>query len=73
VSRAVAIGDARRLAGYALAGAEVVEASSRDEAEAALARVDDELGLLVLTPEAHSALATALEGRDDLVWVVIPA
>jgi vacuolar-type H+-ATPase subunit F/Vma7 len=71
MSRALAIGDARRLGGYALAGAEVVEADAL--AEAALAHLLDEAGLLVLTPEAHEALASMLAERDDLVWVVTPS
>ncbi len=62
--RAVAIGDARRLAGYALAGAVVLD----EPTEGALA----DAGLLVLTPEAYAELAARLAERDDLVWVVLP-
>jgi vacuolar-type H+-ATPase subunit F/Vma7 len=73
VSRAVAIGDERRLAGYTLAGVVVQPAASPAESEAAWATLDDDTGLLVLTPEAKSALEPLLAERDDLVWVVLPS
>jgi vacuolar-type H+-ATPase subunit F/Vma7 len=73
MSRAVAIGDERRLAGYALAGAEVRHASSPAEAEAAWAALAEETSLLVLTQEAYDALAVSLGERDDLVWAVVPS
>jgi vacuolar-type H+-ATPase subunit F/Vma7 len=72
MSRAVAIGDERRLAGYALAGAEVRHAVTPEQAIAAWAELAGEAALLVLTPEAHDALAGRLGERDDLVWVVVP-
>jgi vacuolar-type H+-ATPase subunit F/Vma7 len=73
MSRAVAIGDERRLGGYALAGAQVRHAASSAEARAAWAEVADEAGLLVLTREAYEALAATLGERDDVVWVVVPS
>jgi len=73
MSRAVAIGDERRLAGYRLAGAEVWPAVSRLDAVAALAELGDDVGLLVLTPDAHAALEPLLAGHEGLVWAVIPS
>lgn len=70
---AVAIGDERRLAGYALAGASVRHALTKKEAEAALSALDHDIGLLVLTAEAREALAETLAERDDLVWAVLPS
>jgi vacuolar-type H+-ATPase subunit F/Vma7 len=72
MKRAAAIGDDRRLAGYRLAGVEVTHAGSAAEAEAAWAALDDEAGLLLLTPDAHAALAPRLAERD-IVWVVVPS
>lgn len=71
MSRAVAIGDARRLAGYGLAGTLVMDAATPAEVERAWSRVGD-AGLVVLTPESHAVLEARLDDRDDLVWVVLP-
>lgn len=70
---AAAIGDERRLAGYALAGVAVRPAGSREEVEAAFESLDEETALLVLTPEAHAVLGPVLAERDDLVWAVLPS
>ena len=73
MSRAVAIGDERRLAGYALAGVEVRHASSPAEAQAAWAELAEETSLVLLTQDAYDALAAPLGERDDLVWAVVPS
>ncbi len=73
MSAVVAIGDERRLAGYALAGAEVRSACTLAEAEEAFAGLEAGSALLVLTPEAHAALSTALAEREEIVWVVLPS
>jgi vacuolar-type H+-ATPase subunit F/Vma7 len=72
MSLAVAIGDRRRLAGYALAGAEVRHAVSPAEVEAAWAGLDEDTALVVLTREAHTALAGRLAEREAVVWAVLP-
>lgn len=72
MSRAAAIGDERRLAGYALAGAEVLPAATPAEASAALAGLDEETALVLLTPEAYDAVAQELAGRRGCVWAVLP-
>ena len=73
MSRIVAIGDERRLAGYALAGVEVRPASSPAAVELAWADLVQDVALLVLTAEAHDALAPLLEARPELVWAVVPS
>lgn len=73
MSRAVAIGDELRLAGYALAGAEVRHAVTPAEVEAAWAGLDRDVGLLVLTPESYTALEPLLAERGGLVWAVVPS
>ena len=72
MTAAAAIGDARRLAGYGLAGAAVHDARSAADAEAAWEALGDDTGLLLLTPEAHDALTLRLAERKVL-WVVVPS
>ena len=72
MSDAVAIGDARRLAGYGLSGADVRDARSAADAEAAWDALGDDTALLVLTPDAHDALALRLAERR-VVWAVVPS
>jgi len=73
MSRAVAIGDERRLAGYALAGADVQHAVAPAEIEAAWGGLDDAVGLVVLTPESYAVLEPRLAERGNLVWAVLPS
>lgn len=70
---AVAIGDERRLAGYALAGASVRHTVTAEDAEAALSALDHDIGLLVLTAEVREALTETLAQRDDLLCAVLPS
>ena len=72
MSAAAAIGDARRLAGYGLAGAIVHDARSAADVEAAWDALGDDTVLLVLTPDAHDALAPRLTERR-VVWAVLPS
>lgn len=69
---AVAIGDGRRLAGYALAGVVVRDAVAAADALAAFDDVGANAALLVLTAEARSMLASRLAECEDLPWVVLP-
>ena len=72
MTAAVAIGDARRLAGYGLAGADVRDARSAADAEAAWESLGDDTILLILTREAHEALTPRLAERK-VVWAVVPS
>jgi vacuolar-type H+-ATPase subunit F/Vma7 len=73
MSRVVAIGNELRLAGYALAGAEVRHAASPAETLAAWESLAEDAGVLVLTPEAFAALERRLAERAELVWAVLPS
>jgi hypothetical protein len=73
VSRVVAIGNELRLAGYALAGAEVRPAATSAVTIAAWESLDDDTGLLLLTPEVFSELEARLPERNGLVWAVLPS
>ncbi len=57
----VAIGDPSRLAGYALAGAEVLTARTAAAAIAAWEALGGGVGLALLTAEAAAALGTRLD------------
>lgn len=72
MSRVVAIGNELRLAGYALAGAEVRHAVSPAEILAAWESLGEDAGLLVLTSESFAALEPRLAERGELVWAVLP-
>lgn len=71
MSRAAAIGDERRLGGYALAGAWVVAAAPED-AGAAWDALPEDVALVVLSPDVYPALAPRLDERPDVVWAVLP-
>ncbi|HEY7691272.1 MAG TPA: hypothetical protein VH816_02925 [Gaiellaceae bacterium] len=73
MSLAVAIGDELRLGGYALAGAEVHHAVDPADVEAAWERLDDGVGLVVLTPDSYAVLESRLSERSRLVWAVVPS
>jgi vacuolar-type H+-ATPase subunit F/Vma7 len=70
MSGVVAIGDETLLAGYAAVGVTVVGAHDRREVLTAWEETPD-AGLVLLTPEAHAALATRLDERRVL-WAVLP-
>ena len=72
MSRIVAIGCATDLAGYALAGVEVVDASTPQSVQRAWAELGPDVGLVLLTADAFRALPGPLE-RQDLLWEVLPA
>ncbi len=72
MSEAAAIGDELRLGGYALAGVEVVHAAAPAEVEVAWQSLSEDVGLLLLTPEAHAVLCARLP-ESGLVWAVVPS
>ena len=57
-----AIGEAERIRAYALAGVQLGVADDADAARAAWRGLGPDVGLVILTPAAHSALAA--EGQD---------
>ncbi len=67
----VALGDARELQGFALAGARVVAASG-DEVLDAWRRLDDEVGLVILSGDAAERLDGVLAERPDVLTAVVP-
>lgn len=71
--RVAAIGEASALAGYALAGVEVLPAEDATGVVRAWAALDEDVGLLLLTRAAEAALSSRLAEADDLLWAVVPA
>ena len=67
----VALGDSRRLDGFALAGARVVTAGDDDVVEA-WHDLDDGVGLVILTAPAAQLLRDELAARPDVLTVVLP-
>lgn len=72
MSRAVAIGDHRRLQGFALAGVDVRPVEGSEAALAEWDRLGPDVGLLILTPDVATALETSRSEREDVVWVTLP-
>jgi vacuolar-type H+-ATPase subunit F/Vma7 len=68
----VAIGEAARLAGFALAGVDVRAAEDEVSANRELDRLEEHVGLLIITPAAGHALRERLAKREDVVWVTLP-
>jgi vacuolar-type H+-ATPase subunit F/Vma7 len=72
MSGVVAIGEARRLAGFALAGVEVRTAESAQAVQDEWEGLARDVGLVLLTPEATAALDGRQSEREDVVWVSLP-
>jgi vacuolar-type H+-ATPase subunit F/Vma7 len=72
VSRAVAIGGDLRLAGYALAGVEVIDAGGDDAVTRALESLEDDVVLVILDKDPDAAALAALQRRKGTVWCSLP-
>lgn len=72
MSRAAAIGEDVRIAGYGLAGVEVHAAEEPAAVHAAWDALADDVACLILTPAARDALGDRLGERSRLVWAVLP-
>lgn len=72
MTRVVAIGSALELAGYALAGVDVVGTDDPDAMRRAWSDVAEDASLVLLTADARAALPERLDAGSRL-WAVIPA
>ena len=73
MSRIVAIGERERVRGFALAGVHVAAADDAPAARAAWRELPADVGLVILTPEAHAALAVErLQQPNQRLWVGMP-
>jgi vacuolar-type H+-ATPase subunit F/Vma7 len=73
VTRIVAIGERERVSAFAFAGVEVAAAERPEEMLAAWEALPEDVGVVILTPAAHAALAPELSERDQRLRVVMPA
>ena len=71
MSRIVALGRWTELAGYALAGVEVVHVRDPEAVRRAWDDLTDDVAFLLLTAEARCSLPDPLLPRDRL-WAVLP-
>ena len=72
MSRAVAIGSEIPLAGYALAGVEVIDADGSPEVTRALESLGDDVVLVILGRDPDVAALAALQRRKGTVWCSLP-
>jgi vacuolar-type H+-ATPase subunit F/Vma7 len=66
------LGDRHRIQGFAMAGVEAFAADTDDDLSAAWQSLPSDLAVLILTPQAATALAERLHERRDLLVAVLP-
>ena len=72
MSAVVAIGEKHRVEGFVLAGVRVFPAEDPDEVRRVFADLDHDVGLIILTPAAASALEAEGVDRPRLLRAVLP-
>jgi vacuolar-type H+-ATPase subunit F/Vma7 len=72
VSRAAAIGEDVRIAGYGLAGVEIHAAEDAAAVFAAWDALAEDVACVILTPAAGEMLRERLGERPRVVWAVLP-
>jgi len=68
----VAVGTGAELAGFALAGVRIVHAAAPDDVVDVWRSLDPDVGLVILSPDAATALETLREDRPDTLIAVLP-
>ncbi|HYB22615.1 MAG TPA: hypothetical protein VED41_02380 [Solirubrobacteraceae bacterium] len=74
--RIAALGERERVRGFAFAGVHLAAAEDADAARAAWRSLPGDVGLVILTRDAHAALAAELAASspgEQRLWVVMPA
>lgn len=66
------LGDRHRIQGFAMAGVEAFAAQTEDDLTATWQNLPSDLAVLILTPQAATALAERLRERRDLLVAVLP-
>jgi vacuolar-type H+-ATPase subunit F/Vma7 len=72
VSAIVALGERRRVEGFALAGVRIMPVDDRAAARAAWQQLDADVAMVLLTPRTWEHLADLLPARSETLWTVIP-
>jgi vacuolar-type H+-ATPase subunit F/Vma7 len=73
VSRVAAIGEERRVRGFALAGVSVMAAADATAARHAWEALEADIGLVILTPAAVQGLRRELTSAPGRLWVELPS
>lgn len=71
-SRVVTLGEKRALEGFTLAGVELIQAETAEEARAGFSHLDDRVAVVILTRSARDAVADLLALRPEVLWTVLP-
>lgn len=72
MSTIVALGEDDRLAGFALAGAAVIEAATDTEIRRAWGGLDPDVGFVIMSARASQVLDPLLGDRPDVLTAVLP-
>jgi vacuolar-type H+-ATPase subunit F/Vma7 len=72
MSAIVAIGATHEIEGFTLTGVRVIPATTETEVTGAWNALDDDVGLVILSPTAAERLADELDTRPDVLAVVMP-
>ena len=72
MARIAAIGERHRIEALGVAGVDARAAATADEALTAWRDLPSDVAVLILTPEAASALGDRVEERRDLLVTVMP-
>lgn len=72
MSTVVAIGETHEIEGFALAGVKVIDAATNATILDAWRKLDDDVGLVILSPMAAETLGRMLPDRPDTLTVVMP-
>ena len=70
--RVVAIGNPEQLVGYALAGVEVIGCDTPEAALRAAETLSDDVGLVLIAPEASAVVKEALAQHAGVVSCLLP-
>jgi len=72
LSGVVTLGEKGVLEGFALAGVELIQAETIEEARAGFPRLGPRVAVVILTKAARDAVADLLAARPEVLWTVMP-
>lgn len=72
MSAVSAIGESQELEGFALVGVSIQVATNPDDVISAWQRLDDDVGLVILSATAAETLAPLFGDRQETLTVVMP-
>lgn len=72
MSRIIAIGERRRIEGLSLAGVEIIPVEGTEEVRKAWNELGRDVAVVILTPDAESALSDLLDSSAERIWTCLP-